>query len=109
MVSVGAISLCPIAYPKALTGSGPGPSGCEMILGSFLKKQKNKKEKTKAIGSLQNSKVPESNTAKIAAGKPDLQFFPEGGTLVAAGRSQIAFKAIDQNGMGIPVKGVVLV
>jgi hypothetical protein len=30
------------------------------------------------IGSLQSSKVLESNTAKAVVGKPDVQFFPEG-------------------------------
>jgi len=40
--------------------------------------------------------------------KPDLQFFPEGGTLVNGIRSKIAFKAINVNGLGIAVKGEVM-
>lgn len=35
----------------------------------------------------------------------DLQFFPEGGTLVAGIKTQLAFKAIDSHGKGIEVKG----
>lgn len=38
----------------------------------------------------------------------DLQFFPEGGQLVNDVRSKVAFKAIGINGLGTPVKGVVL-
>lgn len=35
----------------------------------------------------------------------DVQFFPEGGDLVAGLTSQVAFKAIDQNGNGIEIEG----
>ncbi len=40
--------------------------------------------------------------------KPDLQFFPEGGSLVAEVPSKIAFKAIGTNGLGVNVKGIVV-
>ena len=40
--------------------------------------------------------------------KPDLQFFPEGGTIVADVPSKVAFKAVGTNGLGIGVKGVVV-
>jgi len=40
--------------------------------------------------------------------KPDLQFFPEGGSLVAEVPSKVAFKAIGTNGLGVNVKGVVV-
>src|SRR5258708_15054300 len=43
-----------------------------------------------------------------ARSKIDLQFFPEGGTLVADIKTQIAFKSIDVNGMGIEVTGKIL-
>lgn len=39
---------------------------------------------------------------------PDVQFFPEGGDLVAGINSVVAFKAIASNGLGIGVKGEVL-
>ncbi|AMR30565.1 hypothetical protein A0256_03560 [Mucilaginibacter sp. PAMC 26640] len=39
---------------------------------------------------------------------PDVQFFPEGGDLVAGIRSKVAFKAIGQNGAGQSVKGSIL-
>ncbi|MEE1943707.1 hypothetical protein VRU48_01220 [Pedobacter sp. KR3-3] len=37
----------------------------------------------------------------------DLQFFPEGGNLVSGIRSKVAFKAVDENGMGTAVEGYV--
>ena len=40
--------------------------------------------------------------------KPDVAFFPEGGNLVAGISSNIAFKAIGINGLGINVKGVIV-
>jgi TonB-dependent SusC/RagA subfamily outer membrane receptor len=40
--------------------------------------------------------------------KADLQFFPEGGTLVEGVESKVAFKAIGTNGLAIYVKGVLL-
>jgi hypothetical protein len=43
-----------------------------------------------------------------ATGKPDIQFLPEGGTLVEGVKSKIAFKAINTNGLGIEVKGEVI-
>ncbi|WP_259068278.1 MG2 domain-containing protein [Mucilaginibacter sp. X4EP1] len=36
---------------------------------------------------------------------PDIQFMPEGGTLIEGVESKIAFKAIDGNGLGIDVNG----
>ncbi|TSD66712.1 hypothetical protein FFF34_004700 [Inquilinus sp. KBS0705] len=39
---------------------------------------------------------------------PDLQFFPEGGDLVAGVQSNVAFKAIASNGKGIDVSGIIL-
>lgn len=38
----------------------------------------------------------------------DLQFFPEGGNLVNGINTRIAFKTIDQNGLGISAKGFVI-
>ncbi|MBB5397781.1 TonB-dependent receptor plug domain-containing protein [Mucilaginibacter sp. AK015] len=46
--------------------------------------------------------------ARTISNKPDVQFFPEGGTLVTAVPSRIAFKAVDGNGMGVTVKGSVV-
>lgn len=44
--------------------------------------------------------VPDTSIAKI-----DVQFFPEGGTLVAGIKTQVAFKAIDVHGKGVDVSG----
>lgn len=38
----------------------------------------------------------------------DLQFFPEGGELVKGLLSKVGFKAINTNGLGVPVEGVIL-
>lgn len=51
---------------------------------------------------LQNDREP-LNPKKV-----DLQFFPEGGTFVANLRNRVAFKAIDENGNGLDVEGVIL-
>jgi TonB-dependent SusC/RagA subfamily outer membrane receptor len=66
---------------------------------------------TIAVGSVvNNNKIPESNTTRATAvnPKPDIQFLPEGGTLVTGIRSKVAFKAIGINGLGINVKGLVV-
>ena len=61
------------------------------------------------IGSIRVSRIPESSAMPLQnAGKPDIQFFPEGGTLVAGIRCKVAFKAIGSDGLGINVKGQVL-
>jgi len=66
-------------------------------------------EKMIPVGSLQNARVTESaKSMPVASGKPDLQFFPEGGSLVAGVRSKIAFKAIGTNGLGMAASGVLL-
>jgi hypothetical protein len=61
------------------------------------------------VGSAIDKKIPESNTKNIAAAinKPDLQFFPEGGEMVAGIKAKVAFKAIGANGLGIDIKGTI--
>ncbi len=47
-------------------------------------------------------------TAVVSQAKTiDLQFFPEGGNLVDGIRSKVAFKAVDESGMGTAVEGYV--
>ena len=38
----------------------------------------------------------------------DVQFFPEGGDLINGIKSQVAFKAIKPDGLGIDVKGSII-
>jgi len=38
----------------------------------------------------------------------DLQFMPEGGTFVAGQRQRMAFKATDQNGLGVKIEGQIV-
>ena len=68
-------------------------------------------DQTIAVGSLNGTRVPEGGVkqpVKMVNNKADVQFFPEGGSLVAGIRSKVAFKAIGTNGLGINVKGVVV-
>lgn len=44
---------------------------------------------------------------KTAAIPKDVQFFPEGGNMLSDVHAKMAFKAINSNGMGVNVKGVV--
>jgi len=65
--------------------------------------------KTIEVGSIKNARMPESlvrSPIKVT-NKADIQFFPEGGSLVTGIHSKVAFKAIGTNGLGINVNGVV--
>ncbi len=56
-------------------------------------------------------RTPDSLTKRLSHAindKTDIQFFPEGGTLIEGNRTKVAFKAIGTNGLGIDVKGVLL-
>ncbi len=44
---------------------------------------------------------------KSTSDEVSLQFFPEGGEMVSDVRTRVAFKAINSNGIGIPVKGTI--
>lgn len=52
----------------------------------------------KAVDSTENTALP----------KPDIQFFPEGGYMVARLPARLGFKAIDHSGKSIDVSGVIL-
>ncbi|WP_461452038.1 Ig-like domain-containing protein [Mucilaginibacter sp.] len=56
-----------------------------------------------------NYKKSVTNTfpLKTAAIPKDVQFFPEGGNMLSGVHAKIAFKAINSNGMGVNIKGVV--
>jgi hypothetical protein len=56
-----------------------------------------------------NYKKSVTNTfsLKTASIPKDVQFFPEGGNMLSGVHDKIAFKAINSNGMGIDVKGVI--
>ncbi len=68
-------------------------------------------EKIIPVGSLTNSPMTENiskQPVQKITNKADIQFFPEGGSLVAGIRSKIAFKAIGADGLGINVKGRII-
>jgi len=44
---------------------------------------------------------------RVADGQPDLQFFPEGGRMVAGLRSKVAFKAVRPDGSSLTVNGYI--
>ncbi len=51
--------------------------------------------------------VTKSVLIKAASSKVDVQFFPEGGSLVNGNETTIAFKAVGADGLGTSIKGVV--
>lgn len=51
--------------------------------------------------------VTSTFTLRNASSVKDVQFFPEGGELVIGVRSKIAFKAVNNNGLGIDIKGTI--
>jgi TonB-dependent SusC/RagA subfamily outer membrane receptor len=65
---------------------------------------------TFTVGSVAAGKIPESGSPGATAvnAKPDLQFFPESGSLVSGIKTKVASKAIGADGLGINVKGVVV-
>jgi TonB-dependent SusC/RagA subfamily outer membrane receptor len=54
---------------------------------------------------LSGSTVTKEFALTPTVNQPDVQFFPEGGTLVNETASKVAFKAIAPNGLGTEVKG----
>jgi TonB-dependent SusC/RagA subfamily outer membrane receptor len=64
-------------------------------------------QQTIPVGSVHTQKIPENSTAKAVIAKPDLQFFPESGQLIAGLPARVAFKAIGVNGLAVNVKGSV--
>jgi len=65
-------------------------------------------EQSIPVGSVHTQKVPENSTAKAVIAKPDLQFFPESGQLIAGLPAKVAFKAIGTSGLGMSIKGSVI-
>jgi hypothetical protein len=64
-----------------------------------------------AVGSIIKQNSPDTPMRQAKHGiknKTDVQFFPEGGTLVEGVRAKVAFKATGSNGLGTKVKGVIL-
>ncbi|MCR8561627.1 hypothetical protein KXD93_28490 [Mucilaginibacter sp. BJC16-A38] len=61
----------------------------------------------KNIALLNPLKSPEA-VAKETANNYDVQFFPEGGNLVAGMNSKVAFKAVGRNGKGVNVSGAII-
>src|SRR5690606_8350645 len=68
-------------------------------------------------GNLHVSLTPQSGSASPLVGRfplqaalwdADVQFFPEGGELIAGLTQKIAFKAVGNDGLGLPVKGEVV-
>ena len=58
--------------------------------------------------SIINLQKPGNEAAPAITGKYDVQFFPEGGNLVAGLKSNIAFKAVDQNAKSVFFTAVLL-
>ena len=54
-----------------------------------------------------NNLVTKTIPVKATSGNVDVQFFPEGGSLVTGVTSKIAFKAVSADGLGTDIKGTV--
>ncbi len=64
------------------------------------------KDKDKSDKKARSQKKTDPSTDSLS--KSDVQFFPEGGTLLYAINSRIGFKAVGVNGRGVAVKGKVV-
>ncbi len=53
-------------------------------------------------------KIIRDSLKEVMANKPDLQFFPEGGHMMAGFINTVGFKALNYRGKGIDVSGVIL-
>ena len=51
---------------------------------------------------------PVAGTPAVPAGRPDVQFFPEGGVLVAGLPTVVACKVVDANGRGVDIKALIV-
>ena len=62
------------------------------------------------VGSAIDDKITKNGSKHLttANAKPDVQFFPESGELVAGIATKVAYKAIDANGLGVDVKGIIV-
>ena len=69
-------------------------------------------EQTLAVGSMEARRIPESGESKAISGSlaktTDVQFLPEGGSLMVGNYSKVAFKAVGSNGLGVDVKGAIV-
>lgn len=90
-----------ISHDKGITDSNGN-------LKITFKAAKKKAAKITTILQLDNQRtVSKSFSVKAASSDSDVQFFPEGGDLVAGIRSIVAFKATGSNGLGIGIIGSV--
>lgn len=64
-----------------------------------------KKEQNKVL--TQDTATHDSLSSPLIL-KPDLQFFPEGGAMILGLQAKVGFKALNDSGVGIYVKGVIL-
>ncbi|NCD69157.1 hypothetical protein [Mucilaginibacter agri] len=62
----------------------------------------------KQISIVNPLRSPDVQAAKAADGDYDVQFFPEGGTLLGNVANKVAFKIIDNNGKGADLRGAVI-
>ncbi|MES2109049.1 MAG: MG2 domain-containing protein [Bacteroidota bacterium] len=60
------------------------------------------------VTGIEKQGISQNAPIRNAISKPDIQFFPEGGSLVTGIRSKVAFKAIGTNGYGIGASAVIM-
>ena len=88
------------AYTNWMRNDGPGYFFDEPIT---VANNLTNSTSTVPVANIQPPKIIGRNSDQ-----PDVQFFPEGGSLVNGLRSKVAFKAVNPNGMAEEIRGIVM-
>jgi hypothetical protein len=65
-------------------------------------------EQSIIVGAEKNIGIPGADTKHSEASKPEMDFLPEGGSIITGVRSKVAFKCINSDGLGFDVKGTII-
>jgi prepilin-type processing-associated H-X9-DG protein len=93
-------------------GKGKGETDKDGFIAiNYINLKNTSLDSAKLVTTIENSQhkqLPSIFPLKSIAGPNDIQFFPEGGSLVVGLPSKVAFKAINPSGLGVDVKGTVV-
>lgn len=89
-------------------GRGVTDANGYLVVSSTLKNSISKGRLETVIAMDDSRQVTKTFPLKSIFNAPDIQFFPEGSRLIGGVVSNVAFKAIKTNGLGIDVKGTVV-
>ncbi|MBC7565875.1 MAG: hypothetical protein H7223_02815, partial [Pedobacter sp.] len=93
-----------------VSGSGKTNSLGELLLDLPKNKHEDLKSAhlTTLISISKDQVVPKTFPIKASVQQPDVQFFPEGGTLLNGLRTKVAFKVTGTDGLGMTINGIVV-